>query len=63
MVGTNPFYNPSKTKVPTIVVPLIIKTQNIAVSFDPTTGLITTTPGNTTFDPTRYPEYLPKRTQ
>ena len=33
--------------------PLIIKTQTIGVSFDPKTGIITTAPGNTTFDPTQ----------
>lgn len=52
MVGKNPFQNPGKTKVPTKVIPLIIKTQNLAVSFD-TSGIITTTPGDTTFDPTQ----------
>jgi hypothetical protein len=53
MVGQSPFQNPGKTRVPTKVIPLIIKTQNVAVSFDPNTGIITTTPGETTFDPTQ----------
>jgi hypothetical protein len=53
MVGQNPFNDPGKTKVPTKVIPLIIKTQNLAVSFDSTTGIITTQPGDTTFDPTQ----------
>jgi hypothetical protein len=53
MVGQSPFQNPGKTRVPTKVIPLIIKTQNVGVSFDPKTGIITTTPGETTFDPTR----------
>ena len=53
MVGQNPFHAPGETKVPTKVIPLIIKTQNLAVSFDPNTGIITTTPGVATFDPTR----------
>jgi hypothetical protein len=53
MVGRNPFRNPGKTNVPTKVIPLIINIQNIAVSLDPMTGIITTQPGDTTFDPTR----------
>lgn len=53
MVGTSPFNNPGKTVVPTKIIPLIIKTQTIGVSFDPKTGIITTAPGNTTFDPTQ----------
>src|SRR5580704_8495105 len=52
MVGQNPFHEPGKTKVPTKVIPLIIKTQMIGTSFDPTTGIVTTQPGNATFDPT-----------
>lgn len=51
MVGQNPFQKPGKTTVPTKVIPVIIKTQTVAVSFDPNTGLITTQPGDTTFDP------------
>jgi hypothetical protein len=52
MVGRNPFKKPGTTKVPTKVIPLIIKTQTVGVSFDPTTGIITTQPGDTTLDPT-----------
>ena len=52
MVGRNPFNNPGSTDVPTNVIPLIIKTQTVASSFDFTTGLFTTQPGNTTLDPT-----------
>jgi hypothetical protein len=52
MVGQNPFHKPGKTKVPTKVIPLIIKTQTIGTMFDPKTGIITTQPGDSTFDPT-----------
>ena len=52
MVGKNPFKNPGTVHVPTKVIPLIIKTQMAATSFNSTTGLFTTEPGNTTFDPT-----------
>jgi hypothetical protein len=53
MVGTSPFNNPGKTKVPTKIIPLIIKTQAKGTSFDTTTGIIGTAPGETTFDPTQ----------
>lgn len=53
MVGTSPFQNPRETTVPTKVIPVIIKTQNVVTAFDPTTGILTTIPGNTTFDPTQ----------
>jgi hypothetical protein len=52
MVGKNPFRDPGKTKVSTKVIPLIIKTQLVATSFDPKTGNLGTAPGNTAFDPT-----------
>ena len=52
MVGMDPFNNPGSVSIPTNVVPLIIKTKTIAVSFDSTTGIVTTKPGATTFDPT-----------
>jgi hypothetical protein len=51
MVGTNPFGNPATTKVRTVVIPLLIKTKTVGTKVDPTTGAITTQPGNTTFDP------------
>jgi hypothetical protein len=53
MVGRNPFENPGKTSVPTKVIPLIIKTQTVGVSFDPKTGIIATQPGSAIFDPTQ----------
>jgi hypothetical protein len=52
MVGTSPFNNPGKTKVPTKIIPVIIKTQSKGISFNTTTGIIGTAPGDTTFDPT-----------
>jgi hypothetical protein len=51
MVGLDPFNNPGSVSVVTNVIPLIIKTNTIAVSFDSKTGIITTKPGLTTFNP------------
>jgi hypothetical protein len=51
MVGRDPYNNPGSVSVPTKVVPVIIKTHKVGVSFDPTTGIITTKPGATTFNP------------
>ena len=51
MVGRNPFTNPGKVSVPTVVIPLIIKTTQVATAFDPTTGFFTTAEGDTTFNP------------
>ena len=51
MVGLNPFNNPGSVSVPTNVVPVIIKTHKVGVSVNPRTGVITTKPGLTTFDP------------
>lgn len=51
MVGSNPFTNPETTTVPTVVIPIRIKTKMIGTSVDATTGAITTQPGDTTFDP------------
>jgi hypothetical protein len=53
MVGRNPFRDPGPSNVPTEVIPLIIKTQTIGASLDTTTGIISTTPGATTFNPTQ----------
>lgn len=52
MVGRNPFNNPGTTRVPTLIIPLVLKTHTLGVSFDPATGIIGTQPGDTTFDPT-----------
>ncbi|MBV8357634.1 MAG: hypothetical protein JO189_06815 [Deltaproteobacteria bacterium] len=51
IVGRDPFNNPGSVSVPTIVVPLIIKTNTVAVSVNPTTRIITTAPGVTIFNP------------
>ena len=51
IVGQNPFQHPGTTKVRTKIVPVIIKTQTVATSFD-SNGIIATVPGDTTFDPT-----------
>lgn len=51
MVGTNPFNDPGTTSVPTVVIPIRIKTKTVGTSVDPMTGAITTQPGETTFDP------------
>jgi hypothetical protein len=51
MVGRNPFTNPGKASVPTVVIPLIIKTTQVATAFDPMTGIFTEAPGDTTLNP------------
>jgi hypothetical protein len=53
MVGRDPFRNPGTARVPTFVVPLIIRTHTVAASFDPTTFKLATTPGETTVDSTQ----------
>jgi len=55
IVGANPTIRGrghGSTSIPTFVVPLIITTHEIGTSVDFNTGTITTTPGDTTFDPT-----------
>lgn len=52
MVGRDPFRNPGTARVPTFIVPLIFQTHTVAASFDPNTFKFTTTPGDTTVDPT-----------
>src|SRR3974390_823484 len=52
IVGTSPFNNPQSTAVPVQIVPLVIKTHTLGTSFDPTTGIISTAPGDSTTDPT-----------
>src|SRR5215469_1875293 len=68
MVGRDPYNNPGSVSVPTKVVPLIIKTNTVAVRINSTTGIITTAPGVTTFNPTvadtaclRAPNNVPTR--
>jgi hypothetical protein len=53
MVGSNPFNHGSgQTNVATQIVPIIFKTHTIGNSVD-ANGIIATTPGNTTFNPTQ----------
>src|ERR1700746_139665 len=52
MVGTNPFQSPGTVNVPTVVVPLVIRTKEIVIGFDPKTGILSTVPGDNTVDPT-----------
>jgi hypothetical protein len=54
MVGTSPFEDGSgQTSVTTQVVPIVIRTHTIGTSLNRTTNVIATTPGDTTFNPTR----------
>ncbi len=53
MVGHDPFKHPGTDKIPTYIVPLIIRTHRIATAYDPTTGNYTTVAGDTTIDPTQ----------
>ena len=55
IVGANPFtpWGNKNTQVKTFIVPLIIITNTVGVSFDPSTGVIGTAPGVTVFDPTK----------
>jgi hypothetical protein len=53
VVGHNPFGTPGTDRIPTFIVPLIIRTHRIATSIDPTTFRFTTiVDGDTTIDPT-----------
>lgn len=51
MVGRDPFNGGGSVGAPTFVVPLIIKTSEIGTGYNATTGVISTKPGDTTFDP------------
>ncbi len=51
VVGNDPL-NGGTAKIPTYIVPVIVRTNTVGVGFDPTTGVITTAPGVTIFDPT-----------
>jgi hypothetical protein len=52
IVGRNPLTGGGSANVPTYVVPIAINTSQIGTSVDPQTGAISTSAGNTTFDPT-----------
>src|ERR1700675_3214553 len=53
MVGSDPFKDPGTSRVPTYIVPLIIRTHMVATAIDPNTGLYTKVAGDTTIDPTK----------
>ena len=55
IVGADPFskFGNKQTNVKTFIVPVIVITQSVGTNFDPTTGLISTAPGVTVFDPTK----------
>lgn len=54
MVGANPTIRGTDASVSVVgqIVPIILKLHTIGVSFNPSTGVIKTKPGDTTFDPT-----------
>ncbi len=52
MVGKDPFNGGTVSTVPTYVVPIIVQTNTIGASFNSKTGIISTSPGATRFDPT-----------
>jgi hypothetical protein len=51
MVGHDPFRNPGTDRIPTYLVPLIIRTHSVATAYDPSTGYYTVAPGVTTINP------------
>ncbi len=53
IVGHDPFKNPGIDKIPTFIVPLVIRTHSVATSIDPTTGIVSLAPGDATSDPTQ----------
>jgi hypothetical protein len=53
IVGRSPFREDAGTsRVPTLIVPLIIRTHRVATAIDPNTLVMTTAAGDTTVDPT-----------
>jgi hypothetical protein len=50
MVGTNPFTSKQTSRIPVLIIPMIVTTHTVAVSFDPTTGLFGTAPGDVTLN-------------
>jgi hypothetical protein len=52
MVGHSPFGTLGTDRIPTNIVPLIIRTHRVATAFDPNTFVIATAPGETTIDAT-----------
>jgi hypothetical protein len=52
MVGSSPFGRSGSTPVATFIIPVKFVLRSVGVGFNPNTGIITTAPGITTFDPT-----------
>jgi hypothetical protein len=52
MVGHSPFGTPGTDRIPTNIIPLIIRTHRVATGVDPNTLVMTTAPGDTTVDAT-----------
>jgi hypothetical protein len=52
LVGTDPFTDPGSSSIPMFIIPLILRTHTLGTTVDLTTGIISTTPGEATFDPT-----------
>ena len=55
IVGANPFTpgGNKDTHVKTFIIPIVLTVNTVGASFDPQTGIITTAPGVTVFDPTQ----------
>ncbi len=52
IVGHSPFKNPQTDRIPTHIVPLLIRTHRVATAIDPKTFQLTTVAGDTVTDPT-----------
>jgi hypothetical protein len=52
IVGHSPFINPQTDRIPTHIIPLLIRTHRVATAIDPKTLIMTTAPGDTITDPT-----------
>jgi hypothetical protein len=52
IVGHSPFNNPQIDRIPTHIIPLLIRTHRVATAIDPKTLNLTTAPGDTITDPT-----------
>ena len=48
MVGTNPFWDKETSRVPVVIVPMIITTHTVATGINPTTLVFSTAPGDVT---------------
>jgi len=52
IVGHSPFKDPQTDRIPTHIVPLLIRTHRVATALDLNTFVMTTAPGDTVTDPT-----------